>query len=223
VGEDDRIVPFDAVFAGGERASQHRRDAERLEVVSAHPLTVQPLWPIRVGHGWIPWLHHRKCVERLASLGEFAERGEGDVNPEAAQCGVPDRDDAFWMRVRERREQNRVDGAEDGRARADAERQGENAHAGKTRTGAQSARAIPEIGSDGRDQVLPAAVPHGFTHAGHAAHLDPRRTARLGRRQAGRYQGGGGLIDVVFDLVGHILIGPGSPREDAHAVCELAP
>jgi len=127
------------------------------------------------------------------------------------------------MRVGERREQDWVDSAEDGRARANAERQREDAHAGEARTGTEAARAISKIGSGGRDQVLPSAVAHGFTHAGHAADLHSCCAARVGRRQAARDQRGGRLIDVVCDLVGHILIGAGSTREDAYAVCDLTP
>src|ERR1041384_8690110 len=99
-----------------------------MEVARGHALPFESLglgWP---GHGRLPWPRHGNYVEGATPLHQFTISAEGYGDLRALRALIRDHHDLAGMRIRQRLEQNGIHRAEDRRASADAQRQGERRH-----------------------------------------------------------------------------------------------
>src|SRR5262249_52998983 len=150
VAEDRDVRPVHAVVAGVEIAADGRRHAERTEVADRDTLAVESLRRSLAGHRRLPRFHHADRVEGVRAFDELAVVPEGDLEARAINHVIPDSDDAIGARIRERLEEDGIDGAEDRGARPDAERQRHDHERGEARVADEAADAIAQIEKEGR-------------------------------------------------------------------------
>jgi hypothetical protein len=93
-----------------------------------------------------------KGVARVDPVLEVWRR---DIHPieSAFRVGLPQDDEAVWIRIRQRAEQHAVDHAEDGRVRADTNRQRQNAAQREAWPLPQRADGHPKVSQKGRKHV----------------------------------------------------------------------
>ena len=127
-----------------------RRDAERAEEVCRDARALNPFGacqPCQVVRGARCGHVERERVEDAAALLHVNEVRVGDADLLHAELRerVPHSHDAFRLRVRQRAEHDRVEGAEDDRVRADAEREREQRYRRERRTLPQKPRRVPQV------------------------------------------------------------------------------
>ena len=152
-----------------------------MKVRRAHLLPVESFRLRRARHGWLPWLHHGDRIKGAAPPQQFVISAERREASRAIPAHIPDHHDPAGMRIGQGLEENGVHGAEDRRARADAQRQRKGADGGKARPLPQGAQRIAGV----LPQVLQPA-PEAM-RPGHSAPpsdiLRMRPTASDNRRQ----------------------------------------
>ncbi len=128
VAENGGAGAVGLVFFGGERAADERRYPEQ-----GKQAALDDLAGILLGAGGARE-HTRGASERRKPLERFrpvaprdhVDRGHGVILPAARRVLFQDRDEPFGLAVRQRLQQHGVDGREDGRSRADPERERED-------------------------------------------------------------------------------------------------
>ena len=129
---------------------------------------------------------------------------------------------AIRLLIRQSIEQNRLDRTENGRARANAERQRQDAHDRKARAVAQSARCVPQIDQNALEHILPTRVAHLLHCITGITQLQAHLPLRLRTRQPARNQCGNFLLVVMRDLVVELAIDRGAVCQSAQAAQKLA-
>ena len=155
--------PCTASSAGRKSRPSDGSDAEDAEETGADALAFETLGDRVAGQRGLPRLEDGHRLEGAAALEEFAISAIGELEASAAP-GVPDHQDAVWMRIRQRRKENGIHGAEDGRAGADAEGESDDADDREAAMRAQLARGIAQVEEECADGVFPSVGTHLFLH-----------------------------------------------------------
>jgi hypothetical protein len=219
IAQDHDRGAVEPVVAGLEGSAQRRRHPQHPEIPGADPLSLQPFRFRSAHQSRLPGPEDGNRLERTASLGDFPVGDErlGDM------VAFPDRRQLPGPGIRERLEENRVDDAEDRRGAADPEGQGEHRHRGEARSTAEPPRRIAEIGHQGFHQVFPAVAADLLPYPCRPVELEPGGPARRPGIQPSGSLSGGGLLQVVLDLVVEVPFGLPAPDEGPEAAGQLAP
>ncbi len=223
VAQHDDVRTAEAVVQGREVPPDDRHDAEHLKVVRADALSLEPLGAIHAGDRRPPGPEDRDYLERPRPLAEFAVQREGAIAARSIAVEFQDRHDPIGARIRQRHEEDRIDGAEDGGGTADADREREHGDCREAWRCAQAPRAIPQVGGQRAGDVLPAVRPNLLTNSGDVAHLAPRGPARRVRRQSARESVRDRIVEVLLHFVGDVLVGGVAMDEHPEAASELTP
>ena len=223
VAQDQDVGTVDAIVGRLKVAPQRRLDAEHLEVAGAHSLPVEALRLHALGERGQPGLHHRKGNERSAALDELTVGPERHAGGRPIAAHVPNRRDALGMRIRQRIQQDGFDGAEYRRDGADAQPQRDHADCGKAGAVAKTSGAVPQVGGDRLDHVLPPGAAHLLAQGRHVANLSPCRPPRILRGKSAFFERRDRLVEEVRQFVGDVLVGGRPMGEGAKAARELAP
>ncbi len=223
VAQDDHVRAVHAIVGRLKTSADDRRDAEHVEVAGADALAFQALGSIASGDRRPPRLEDRDRLEIVCALDVLAVHREGAVALRAVAVLLDDRDDAIRAGVRERREQERVHGAEDRGRAADPDREGHDRDEREAGRRGQAADAVPEIGEHRADGGFPAVRSDLVADAERAAQLEPRRAACVVRRQAAGPEVLGGGVEVLLYFVGSVLVRGAAVRERAPSARDLPP
>jgi hypothetical protein len=211
VAQHHDLGPVDTIVDRLEIPAERRRHAEHAEVARADHLTVEPLRLGRPGHGRLPRPHDGRRHERSPPFGRLEERAVAHLAPCKIDILVPHHHHAVGSGIRQRLKEHRLYGAEDGRARADAERESEDANGGQTRR----LRELPQREANVLPQLMKSfAESHVFLALRRRlVELLPRRSERraaestnglgacVGRRHPRRDQSVRARIEEACELV----------------------
>ncbi len=177
------------LIGGRQRASEHRLDAERRERAVGRPQAAHLLRLGDAGDGRRPGKPDADVLEGAIVLGvrEVHRWREAEVagqvrHPGCARGGVPDRDQAVWLRVGQRPEKHAVDDAEDGGVGADADGQRQEDHGGERRRPAKRAHAVPQVAPHVIEPGQAPLIAQGVHTLRHGPVAEHRRASGSGLR-----------------------------------------
>ena len=160
----DRMRALGLILFGQERAAEHGRDAEHVEVVATDDVAPDALVSIAVAQA-----HRREAIDEqpredvVALTVVFVIQVRLDRIVRAVVLRAINFDQTFRLRDRQRTQEHRINQTEDGRVRANAQSQRQDRQRRKARTLPQTPKAVTN--------VLPQIV--------HAKHLQkPRQVTR---------------------------------------------
>ena len=145
--QDDDVVRSQLHLLRGEGPAQRGLAAQHIEEIERDARAVQPLRlaaarqiePLIAERG-----DRREGVVLIAEA-EIISRREGELRKSGLEISLANDHELLGSVESQRLEQHGVDHREDGRIRADSQRQGEHRNAGEPRIAAQGAESIAEI------------------------------------------------------------------------------
>ena len=208
VADDDDAFAARLFFVRGELAALRDRHAEKREEVGGHASAAEALRFAIARDVAFPRPQGADAAEHGAGLLPLQVRLHGDR--QARELIAPLRNDHFHavdfvrLGIGQRPQQHRVDDAEDGRVRADAEREREHGDAGESRASAEHPRRMPRVVPE---LLQPRPSPRGggvFRDQREAAKLASGRGASLIARQSSRGSLVGLLGQMELELVAKV-------------------
>ena len=198
VAEDHALRAGARFVVAVEAAAERQRRPQRLEVAARHAQHPQPLGAAPADEIDARFRVVRQRRQVLERAGVVADEGEVRGREHASRVGATglllvQPDEATGLLVRQRREQHRVDDAEDGGRAADAEAERQRHDGGVARAPPHLAERVAQVAGEPFDPADAVHVVDLLSHAEHAAELAPRRQpGRVGRQalanEAGRQQ-----------------------------------
>ena len=137
------------VVRGGEVASERGPYAEGGEIVGTDEIAFEPRRLAGRRERRLPTPHDGERVERAIALHDLEERSVGDRKRPVIVVAVREHDHALGLRIRQRAEEDLVDGAEDRGADTDAEADAEDRdeRAPGARAAEQLSPRVPQVGN----------------------------------------------------------------------------
>ncbi len=203
---------------GQEEPPEGRLHAEDRQDVRGHPDRPDLLGGVAARQVRAPVLGGAHVLER-AALRLPVEEVRGRDRPVAA---LEDHDQARGVRVGQRPHEDRVDDREDRRARADAEREGQDGDGRKSRRAAEESQPVARVLPEAFERAPAPLRARRFLDQGLVAHLAPRgglgfvRGFAAGHALANRHREVPGDFVVQFELAAPALVEEG--KRAFHAV-----
>src|SRR6185437_2052036 len=180
VAKDRNVRPVVSIVRGLKIPAHRGRDTQRAKISVTCILSVEPLGLSCSRHGRLPGLEYGKRIEGTVPFKEFAIIVETYVRARALK-DAPNHHDSFWMRIRQRLEQNGIHRAENCSVRANSQSQSQRGHRRESGRLAQCAHAVAHVLKQ-RFQPAPAPlIARHFPDYARVAKLPPRRLLRLPR------------------------------------------
>ena len=145
---DHRTGARYAVFLLSEHTALCRSHAEQVEIVPRHQVAPDAFVVSRSAQAHRRETVHRHPVEHVVSVAKVHVQGVGERREGGVLPHQVDVEDPLRLRHRQRTEQHRVDQAEDGRVRPDAERQRQDRDGGETRPLDQHSDRVAQVSGD---------------------------------------------------------------------------
>ncbi len=146
VREHRHLMSAPLLLLGREEAAEARLEAERRRELMGRPVHQDPLGLAAcdpdVAPGRVVRSHRR---ERLRAIAIRPEIGERHAHLRIRGRHRPDENQPLWIAIGQRTQEHRVDGGEERRVRAEAERKREHGRRRESRAAAESAKCIEEI------------------------------------------------------------------------------
>ncbi len=223
IGDDRQPCAPRMVLERSEWRAERGRHAQHVEVARADALPLESLRLESARERRLPRPRHGERLERAAARENLPEGSERRGEPRAIPAVIPHRDEPPGARVRKGLEEDRMHGAEDRRARPDAEREGEDGGRREARISSQLPGAEPHVAPEGVERVLPAGVAHVLPDGERVSHLEPREPASLVDGMPRSLEFGDSPLAIVRNLVVEVGPRPFAPDEHGESAGELPP
>src|SRR5262245_13971271 len=142
----NRMFARRSIIPRRNRPPQRRVDAQHLIIVSAHELPVNSRFRLTIHtHGQAQRMVSQHAGERPVVIPDLLVIAEREAVAVLARVGVTEQDESLRVFDRQIFQKDRIHDTKDCRVRADAQRQQEHSHAGKTRVTPQHSQRIAYI------------------------------------------------------------------------------